>query len=439
MLTIDKSCARMAPLPIWLAPGITRLNGWTLMLANFAVIGTLASLNVAQSYILTQHLHLPPESQGTVSGDLAFWNEVLIILLAAPFGVLSDRVGRRPIIALGTLMIGAGFVIYGLAESLSALTVGRIVYAVGAAAGSGMVATIAADYPQEISRGKMVGIGSILNAFGIVLLSGFLGSLPSKLVARGLDPIQAGTNVMLIVAAFCVVAAAAFQFGLKGGVPAAQGAKTPLATLFRDGLAAARNPRIALAYASAFTSRGDLVVVGLFISLWAVRSGVASGMSAADALAKGTITFVVSQTVALLWAPVLGFILDRVNRVTGVAFAMLLASAGYLATALLVSPIGTPALIVFSILGIGQVSALITSQALIGQEAPIAERGSVVGVFSLFGAVGILFATAIGGRLFDSWAPFAPFVIMGVANLALLVAAIVVRLKSPGLMLKANR
>jgi MFS family permease len=408
------------------------------MLANFLVIGTLAFINVAQSYLLTQHLNVPADAQGRISGDLAFWNELVVIALAAPFGIMADRIGRRPIIVLGMVLVGAGFLICGLAETLTQFTIGRLVFACGAAAGSGMIATIGADYPQEVSRGKMVGFGAILNALGIVTLTALFGRLPNVLVQGGTDPVLAGTIVMSLVAGLALLAAIAFQLGLRGGVPGVAGPKLPFTTLFRDGLAAARNPRIALAYASAFTSRGDLAVVGVFVSLWAVRAGVDSGLSPAEALAKGTVTFVVSQTVALFWAPVIGLILDRVNRVTGIIIAMGLASVGYLGTALLTTPIGGSALLIFSVLGIGQVSALITSQALIGQEAPAAERGAVVGVFSFFGAIGILFASSVGGRLFDAWAPFAPFVIMGIANLVLLIAAIAVRLKAPGLMLKTG-
>ncbi|MDX2221282.1 MAG: MFS transporter [Rhodospirillaceae bacterium] len=435
-MDIDRSCARLTPLPIWLAAGVSTLNGWVLMFANFAVIGSLAFINVAQSYILTEHLQLARETQGTVSGDLAFWNEIIIIALASPFGILADRIGRRPVIALGMVAVGAGFAIYAYADTVAGLTLGRIIYAVGAAAGSGMIATIAADYPQEISRGKMIGISSLMNAFGIVGLTGVLGNVPTWLQGGGMDPVAAGEWMMMIGAVYCVAAAAIFQWGLKGGVPARHETRPSLGELVRIGFTAARNPRISLAYATAFTSRGDLVVVGLFVSLWSVQAGTAAGLDAAEALQKGTLVFVISQSVAMLWAPVMGILIDRFNRVTTVAIAMVLASAGYLGTALVDSPIADGALPVFMLLGVGQVSALITSQGLIGQEAPARERGAVVGMFSLWGAIGVLFATAVGGRLFDAWAPFAPFVLMGAANLALLVAAVVIRVTSPGLMIK---
>ncbi|MSO98017.1 MAG: MFS transporter [Rhodospirillaceae bacterium] len=432
----DTSCARLKPFPLWLASGISPANAWTYMFANFAVIGTLAFLNVAQSYILTEHLQLAKDTQGTVSGNLAFWNEVIIILLASPFGILADRIGRRPIVVFAAIAIAVGFTMYAYATSVFDLTIGRIIYAIGAAAGSGMVATIGADYPQEISRGKMIGLGSVMNAFGIVFLTGLMGRVPTILRDGGMDPIAAGQWMMLITAGFCVFAAVIFQIGLKGGIPASHEKRLPLAHLIRVGLSAARNPRVALSYAAAFTSRGDLVVVGIFISLWSVQAGTAAGLDTGEALKRGTIIFVASQTMALLWAPVMGWLMDKVNRVTAIIIAMGLASGGYLGTAFLTSPLEGPAMPIFIILGIGQVSALMTSQGLVGQETKPQERGAVVGMFSLWGAVGILFATAIGGRLFDSWAPYAPFVVMGIANLGLLIAAIFIRVTSPGLILR---
>ena len=42
--------------------------------------------------------------------------------------------------------------------------------------------------------------------------------------------------------------------------------------------------------------------------------------------------------------------------------------------------------------------------------------GAVGGLFTLFGAIGISFATKIGGLLFDAWTPAAPFIITGIVN-----------------------
>ena len=95
-------------------------------------------------------------------------------------------------------------------------------------------------------------------------------------------------------------------------------------------------------------------------------------------------------------------------------------------------PAAASAIPVFVLLGIGQISAFLGSQTLIGQEAPESKRGSVVGVFNTCGAIGILVASGIGGRLFDAVGPSAPFVLVGAFNGLVLIAAVVVRIMSPG-------
>ena len=276
------------------------------------------------------------------------------------------------------LLEAAGFVIYAFATNIFDLTIGRIIYAVGAAAGSGMIATIGADYPQEISRGKMIGVGSVMNAMGIVLLTGLMGRVPNILRDGGMNPVEAGQWMMLLTAGFCVVSAVFMQIGLKSGVPASSGERLPLSTLVRVGFSAAKNPRVALSYGAAFASRGDLVVVGVFIALWSVQAGTAAGLDTGEALRRGTNVFVISQTMALIWAPIMGWIMDKVNRVTAIIIAMGLASVGYLGTAFLESPLEGPAIGIFVVLAVGQVSALMTSQGLIGQETGDRDRGAVV-------------------------------------------------------------
>ena len=134
----------------------------------------------------------------------------------------------------------------------------------------------------------------------------------------------------------------------------------------------------------------------------------------------------------MLWIPLLGLFLDRVNRVTGIVVCMSLATVGFLGTMFVDDPTAKSAIPIFALLGIGQISAFLGSATLIGQEAPESTRGSVVGMFNTCGAIGILVASSIGGRLFDSVGPSAPFVLVGVFNGVVLIAAIAVRIRSPG-------
>ncbi len=124
--------------------------------------------------------------------------------------------------------------------------------------------------------------------------------------------------------------------------------------------------------------------------------------------------------------------MDRINRVTGTAILLAFAAIGYGSMIFVDNPLDPSATKFFVLLGIGQISAFFAATVLIGQEAPVAERGAVVGMFNVIGAIGILISTSIGGRLFDAVAPSAPFVMIGIINSIICVAAIIVRIKSPG-------
>ena len=64
---------------------------------------------------------------------------------------------------------------------------------------------------------------------------------------------------------------------------------------------------------------------------------------------------------------------------------------------------------------------------LIGQEAPGRIRGSVMGMFNLFGAFGIAICVSAAGYLFDHWYHNSPFLMMGIMNACIMLAAVYVR------------
>ena len=72
------------------------------------------------------------------------------------------------------------------------------------------------------------------------------------------------------------------------------------------------------------------------------------------------------------------------------------------------------------------------STALLGQEAPVPERGAIMAMNGLFGSIGIMIFTKGGGMWFDTWGPWAPFVVIGVVQSILLLVAIGVRIIAPG-------
>ena len=66
-------------------------------------------MNFMQPYILEEHLGIAREVQGAVVGSVATMQEIMILLLTATMGVLADKVGRRPVFAMGLLIMSIAY------------------------------------------------------------------------------------------------------------------------------------------------------------------------------------------------------------------------------------------------------------------------------------------------------------------------------------------
>jgi MFS family permease len=425
-----------------LAPGVTRSNAFVFFYAAFATIGLLTFVSTGTAQILNA-IGVPGDEQGTVTGNLVIVTEIVQILLFGAVGVMADRIGRREVAAAGIAIMGLGYALYPFAETVTQLMVYRAIYAVGLGASAGMVGTLIADYPADNSRGKFVAVGGVFNGVGVVVVTVIFGTrIAPMLVEAGFAPLQASRIAHGIVAAACFISAIIFYFGLKKGTPGSKEDRPPVRELILGGITEAiKNPRIALAYCCGFVARSDQVVLGTFTVLWGTRVAVAQGLDYATASGKGALLFAIAGGASLVWLPVLGFVMDKLNRVTGVIICMALAGFGYSAMYFVDEsnmfsasgfPLTQESVILFSLLGAGQISAFMGATLLISHEAPMLKRGAVVGMFNTVGAIGIFVAVAIGGRLFDSVGGYGPFLLIGAANAVVVLLAIVVRMMSPG-------
>ena len=408
--------------PIELARDIRPVHAVSFLFAAFLGVSLTTYISAIQPYVLTVNIGLPVAEQGRVSGQMVFYGELVLLAFSSAIGVWSDRIGRRSVFIAGVAILAAGYLAYGYVDSVAALTGVRVFFALGIAAVNVMVAALMVDYPAEPSRGKLSGATGMAIGLGAILIGVLFLQLPAIYAGTGTEALAAGRLSLATMAGLCLVLCIAMRAGLKGGPPPHRQTGESFRSQFWQGIAAGReNPRVLLAYLCAFVARADLVVVGTFYTLWLTQAGIAQGMEPERAAGAAGGFFALVMTCALVWAPVMGWLNDRLDRVTAMSLALLLASIGYLSMWFIDDPLGSWMIPAGVLLGVGQMSAVTASQTLIGQEAPPAYRGSVVGVFSFFGAAGILFITSAGGRIYDSLEPAATFLLVGILNSLLLL------------------
>ncbi|KAF2211417.1 hypothetical protein CERZMDRAFT_42915 [Cercospora zeae-maydis SCOH1-5] len=246
------------------------------------------------------------------------------------------------------------------------------------------------------------------------------------------------------------------------------------------------DPTIGLGYLGGFVARASSVGISLFIPLFVnayfVRTGLCTSnpdnltdikknCQRAYKLAAALTGF--GELAALICAPLFGWIGGRAAKSRS-EWPLLVASGvgivGYVSFGLLKNPDafhgdgGQWAFLSVILVGISQIGAIVCSLALLGrgvnqahrsvpvalphgeqqsgeEGAPLLRRasramapaidrsrlsGSIAGMYSFAGGVGILILTKAGGALFDSWHTGAPFFLMAIFNGMLALAIVLI-------------
>ena len=416
---------------LWFTPGLTLTNGWSLMVVSFTTVGLLTAITGVQTNVLSENFGIPARDQGEWISGLVLWTEFILLAVFGLVGVAADRIGRRQLYALGLILLGLSYVFHVYAGEMWQLFGARVIYAFGIGAATGMLGTVLADYPQEISRGRIVAVTGTLTGLGVVLIKLMFGDGARVLVDRlGLPEDTALTLGLFLIAGVAFLTASVAGFGLQPGTPAKREERPPVKVLITAGVReAVKNPRIAVAYAGAFVARSDLVILGSFLTLWGRFAVESAGLTGSEAQAVSVRPFAAAQTAGLLWIILLGFVLEKRDRLLALAVSFGVATIGYLGMWFVDDLLAVKSIPLLCMLGAGQISAFWGATTLIGREAPKAARGTVVGAFNLSGVLGIMVFVALGGLLYDKYGPSAPFIMVGCANLLVMAAAGLLALK----------
>lgn len=414
-------------LGIELNAGINRWHMSAYLLAALISSGYAGALAILQPGLL-QVIDIPIADQATLTGLLAALQEAVFIVMMALYGVMADRVGRKPVYAIGLGLTSLGFFLYPFAQNVPQLLMYRLIIAFGGAAMVGMMVTVVADYATNKDRGKANGLQGFIATLG-AFIPPILGFMPGVFAGQGYSELEAQQLTFAIGGAMGVAGTIIVLIGLAPHKTPTVIEHESVSDMLRQGLAAGRDPGVALSYGAAFISRGDLAVTGAFMGLWLVQFGTQTlGMAPSQAMQELAVPRVLTTvTGAMIGSLLMGYISDRVSRSTAVMFASGLAAIVYLSVSFVSDPTAPWVFGLLAVMGVAEISAFVSSQALVGQQAPAERRGAVIGFFGVAGAVGILVGTAGGGWLFGNVNPAAPFVLFGVLNAVVCIWAVRVR------------
>ena len=306
-----------------------------------------------------------------------------------PFGILSDRFGRKPVIAAGLLIFALGSVVAALADGIWGIVAGRALQGLGAVAAA--VMALASDLTGEAHRTKaMACIGaSIGAAFALALVLG-----PAVTGAAGVSGLFWTTAVL------AALAIALLYLGVPDPPRTANAGGSPLSGLavaLRDGQMLRLDAGIFILHA---------VMIATFVALpIALRDR--AGIDAADhwKVYVGVLLASIVFTVPLV------VLADRKNRSRAVmllGIVLLGAALAGLAATVVPAPtgdaagIGTGSLVLIACMvvyftGFNTLEASLP--AMVSRAAPMRARGAALGVYSTSQYLGAFAGGIAGGWL----------------------------------------
>jgi len=311
--------------------------------------------------------------------------------LQIPFGALSDRIGRLPVIIFGLLMFAGGSLLAGLSDSIYGVIAGRLLQ--GAGAISATLSALLADATREAVRTRSMAI------FGIGIGASFLLSL----IVGPVIAAATGVRSLFWVAASLGIVAILLLLALPRGIERPERIrKPPLKEAFR--------PDLIRLDVYVFVLHGILTASFVALPFLLTR-----GLDIA--LADHWKMYIGSLVVSLLGTVPLVLADERQGKGWTLSAAILLMIAGQAILAFL----GTTFLIVFAALaiffaGFNFLEAALPARLSIRATGEV--RGASLGVFSSAQFLGAFAGGLAGGQLLAGGNPAAVFLLCAAAAAA---------------------
>ncbi len=433
-------------------PDLKRSNFFFLYL-NLLLIGILLAIPaMMQPAFLKDIIKVSGDFFGSINGAMQSIGQVAMLLFIGVLGVLSDRIGRKPLAVIGFAVLAISFLLFLYSNTIASFlripsdaaatfcaalsftsdqdvfrsfSPGLLMaYLIRFVIGFGLVMVfpqfkaMIADYTDEKGRGKGMAFNGLMIGLGALLVFTVFSPLGRR----------SGIEMLFYASALIGVVGVGMSFlGLRERLPERKehnaGVKE-LIHVVRESLA------MKASYLCALVTRVDVPITATYLITWAVKVGPRYGMSSETASFKGAVPMMVMSTFTLVAFPVFGILLDRWGRIPTIILTLFLGGMGFLIIAGAPSPfLSSATLIGVTLVGCSVCGAVVGSSALAADASPPELMGSTLGGLNTMAQVGLIFFLAIGGVLFDKVGPGGVFLVKGMANIVVGVYIFAVRKK----------
>ncbi|ODQ69246.1 hypothetical protein LIPSTDRAFT_59506 [Lipomyces starkeyi NRRL Y-11557] len=449
---------------------VTIVNIVAYLLSCFCSIAFLVFLNATQSFVITVLLRLK-DNIGDYVGTLGFIDELVSVVMCPIWGTLSDKIGTRTVCSVAYVLVGIGLIFFVQAKNVYPdLVILRMCFAIGGSGTAAMVTALLSEQQQQqphqlqevpdrrvppLRNGTLSGLVGLCTGLGAVMAVTVFLPIPTSLEERyGLSPEESLKGAFYIVGTVAVVVGVVLFAGLRqdpsiqdtglddAGYDSLAEEEHELGSRYLEknnsyfrlllkGFTAASEPDIFLAYVGGLIARAASVAVSLFIPLFVNQYFYSEGIcaitsdvkeSCRDAYIRSAMLTGVSETCALIAAPVWGIACDKIGKARALAITAVIGIIGFIGFASLNDPRVGISFLWATLIGIAQIGAIVCSLSLC-TERRVEYSGSIAGVYSVTGAAGILILTKLGGWTSDK-SRGAPFILMAIFNVILFVCAV---------------